>query len=53
MTDRALRAQLAALSALLAALRKLMATAAIPRREPVGALRSGAPRRSRVHRPIG
>ena len=46
-------AQLAALSAELAALRKLMVTPAIPVRESDGAVRSRAPRRSRVHRPIG
>ena len=46
-------AQLAALSAELADLRKLIATPATPTRETEGALRSRAPRRSRVHRPIG
>lgn len=46
-------AQLAALSAELADLRKLIATPAIPTHETEAALRSRATRRSRVHRPIG
>jgi hypothetical protein len=46
-------AQIAALSAELAALRSVTATRAVPTRETAGAPRSRAPRGPRVHRPVG